>query len=121
MRTTLVTGATGPLGRAVATTMAKSTDPATIRLLVRNPEKAADLESAGFQIVPGDYNDDPGLLKAMQGIDTVFLVSGSDIENRAAQHHNVTEAAMKNGVQKIIYVSLQRKDDSVNRNLSLPE
>jgi NAD(P)H dehydrogenase (quinone) len=103
----LVTGATGPLGAAVTENLIKGSQE--VRILVRD---AAKVKSTGAQIAVGDYDDYASLLAAMQGIDKVFLVSGNDIENRGRQHANVIKAAVAAGVKRIVYVSLQRKDDS---------
>src|SRR3954466_10336538 len=103
----LVTGATGPLGTAVTENLLK--DSQELRILVRDTAK---VKLKGVQIAVGDYDDDASLLAAMQGIDKVFLVSGNDIEKRGKQHANVIQAALTAGVKHIVYVSLQRKDDS---------
>ncbi|RDC55854.1 SDR family NAD(P)-dependent oxidoreductase [Pedobacter chinensis] len=65
----------------------------------------------------GDYNDLASLQEATKGIDTLILVSGNDLEHRANQHVRVIRAAKENGVKKIIYYSLQRKDDQPDGGL----
>jgi NAD(P)H dehydrogenase (quinone) len=98
----LVTGATGPLGAGVI----KHLSGADVRSLVRKP-------TAGLpDPVVGDYDDYASLLRAMEGVASVFLVSGNDIANRGRQHLNVIKAAVASGVKHIVYTSLQRKDES---------
>ncbi|MFA6082857.1 SDR family oxidoreductase [Mucilaginibacter sp.] len=111
MKTILVTGATGPLGEAVITTLLEKKDASSVRALVRDETKAKTLKEKGVNIAIGDYNDYPSLVEATKGIATVVLISGNDLQNRANQHLHVIRAAKENGVEKIIYYSLQRKDD----------
>lgn len=111
MKTILVTGATGPLGEAVITTLLEKKDASSIRALVRDEAKTKALKEKGVSIAIGDYNDYSALVEATKGIGTVVLISGNDLQNRANQHLNVIRAAKENGVEKIIYYSLQRKDD----------
>jgi NAD(P)H dehydrogenase (quinone) len=113
MNKILVTGATGPLGAAVTQTLLKSKHAGDIRILVRDAAKAAEFKAQGVDVVTGDYDDEQSLVDALTGIDQLFLVSGNDIEKRARQHGNVIGAAGKNKVKKIVYVSLQRKDDGL--------
>lgn len=111
MKAILVTGASGPLGAAIVSTLLEKKDSSSVRALVRDKTKAEDLREKGVSIAIGEYNDYPSLVEATKGIGTVVLVSGNDLENRAKQHLNVIQAAKENGVEKIIYYSLLRKDD----------
>ncbi len=67
----LVIGATGMLGKPVAEQLMK--DGFTVRVLVRNPEKARKLLGAGYEIVKGDFEDAASLKSAMQGCDGVHI------------------------------------------------
>ena len=42
---------------------------------------------------------------ALEGVDTVLLVSGTDFGNRIAPHQNVIDAAKAAGVTKLVYTS----------------
>ena len=64
------------------------------------------MENQGYEIRVGDYNDSESLLKAFEGIDILYFVSGNDIANRVPQHKNVVEAASKAGVSHIFYTSV---------------
>jgi NAD(P)H dehydrogenase (quinone) len=106
--TIAVTGAIGQLGRIVIEKL-KSQTKEQIIALVRSPEKAADL---GVEVRRADYEDEASLDAALKGVDTLLLISSSEVGKRAAQHHNVIEAAKKNGVKRIVYTSLLRADTS---------
>ena len=53
----LVTGATGHLGRAVVDALLLLRQPKDIAGLVRDPQKAADLDDKGIVLRVGDYDD----------------------------------------------------------------
>ena len=108
----LVTGATGHLGKAVTSFLLQKTEAENIRLLVRDAAKAEDFRSKGVEIALGDYNDHGSLVQAFKDIDKLYLVSGTDIENRSAQQENVINAAKEAGVKHVIYTSVQHKNES---------
>lgn len=107
--TIAITGATGQLGRLVVQKLKEKINPGDIVGLVRSPEKAADL---GITVRAADYTQPATLEAALQGIDTLLLISGNDIGHRTAQHANVINAAKKSGVKRIVYTSLLRADTS---------
>ena len=104
-----VTGATGQLGRLVVDQLKNRTSADNIVALVRTPEKALDL---GVNARAFDYNQAEGLEEALNGIDTLLLISGSEVGQRATQHSNVIEAAKKAGIKWIVYTSLLHADTS---------
>lgn len=107
--TTAVTGATGQLGRLVVDKL-KSKSPADdIGALARSPAKSADL---GVNVREADYLKPETLASALNEVDTLLLISASEIGGRTAQHRNVIEAAKKAGVKRIIYTSLLHADTS---------
>lgn len=112
MSTILVTGATGSLGGAVVNFLLKRTDVANISVLVRDEAKATDLKTKGVTLLEGDYNDYQSLVKAFKGIDKLYFVSSSDIENRNSQHKNVVDAAKEAGVKHVFYTSFVRKNET---------
>lgn len=65
----LVTGATGKVGSRLAQRLAQRGD--TVRALVRDPARAADLRGAGIELAPGDLLDERSLAAAVQGVDFV--------------------------------------------------
>jgi NAD(P)H dehydrogenase (quinone) len=112
----LVTGATGQLGRSVVHQLLKNTSADKIAALVRDEDKAADFKDAGVSIRVGQYDDPVSLEKAMQGIEQVLLIAGTNEERRVQQHQSVVDAAKKAGVQGIAYTSRTLKDRSTMAN-----
>jgi len=104
-----VTGSTGHLGRLVISKLKEKVSPADIVALARSKQKAANL---GIEVREADYMKPETLGPALAGIDTLLLISSSEVGRRTVQHHNLIEAAKKNGVKWIIYTSLLRADTS---------
>lgn len=98
-KTIAITGATGQFG-AIALNLLKAKQ-ANVIALVRSPEKILGVEARKF-----DYSKTEGQVEALQGVDTLILVSSNEIGQRALQHSNVIESAKKAGVKHIIYTSL---------------
>jgi NAD(P)H dehydrogenase (quinone) len=107
--TIAVTGATGQLGRLVIEKLKTKVPPPSIVALARSSEKAAKL---GVPARVADYEKPETLGRALQGVDTLLLISASDIGKRAAQHRNIIAAAKKAGVKRIVYTSILRADVS---------
>jgi NAD(P)H dehydrogenase (quinone) len=114
MKKVLVTGATGSLGMGVIATLLDKTNAKNIYALARSEEKSAPLKALGVNVRIGDYDDYASLLNAFQGIETVYMVSGTDISKRFGQQENVIEAALEAGVGHIVYTSYQRKTESLD-------
>lgn len=104
-----VTGATGQLGRLVVEKLQERVPASGIVAIVRSPQKAAD---SGVEIREADYEDTAALDRALKGIDTLLLISASEVGKRKQQHHNIIEAARKNGVKRVVYTSLLHADTS---------
>lgn len=100
-----VTGANGQLGRLVLKHLAALTDE-PIRALVRSPEKAQDLTTGQISVVKADYDDPATLPAALEGVDRLLLISGSEVGKRTPQHVAVIDAAGSAGVGFIAYTSL---------------
>jgi NAD(P)H dehydrogenase (quinone) len=111
----LVTGATGKLGTAVIHQLLKKTSPNKIAALVRDESKASAFKEKGVDIRVGNYDDIASLDKAMQGIEKVLLIAGTE-DNRDRQHQNVINAAKKAGVGCVAYTSRTLKDRSTMVN-----
>ncbi|HWI29858.1 MAG TPA: NmrA family NAD(P)-binding protein [Microbacterium sp.] len=104
--TILITGATGRLGRLVIDSLlARGAEPRSIVAGARDASKAADLAARGIRVVPFDYDDAAVVKSALEDIDTVLLISSSEVGKRAAQHQVVIDAAAVAGVQKFVYTS----------------
>src|SRR5687768_3902879 len=104
-----VTGATGQLGRIVIQKLKQKVAGEKIVALARSKQKAADL---GVEVREADYDRPETLASALQGVDTLLLISGSEVGKRAPQHTNVISAAKQAGVKWIVYTSILRADKS---------
>jgi NAD(P)H dehydrogenase (quinone) len=96
-----VTGATGVLGRGVASRLAEAGVP--MLLLARTPAKVPDFPRSS--VAAFSYDDQAASTAALRGIHTVFMVSGAENERRLDQHRSFIDAAAAAGVQHIVYTS----------------
>jgi NAD(P)H dehydrogenase (quinone) len=81
-----VTGATGHLGRLVISSLKEQVAVSDIVALARIRANAADL---GVTIREADYDTPESLERALSDVDTLLLISSSEVGKRAAQHRNV--------------------------------
>jgi uncharacterized protein YbjT (DUF2867 family) len=91
----LVTGATGQMGNRVIETLLKKIAPQRINLITRNEEKRLEFEAKGFNAYLGDYDNIISLEEAMDGVDTVLLISSGNQGDRMQEHRNVIDASKK--------------------------
>lgn len=96
-----VTGSTGRVGGRVARSLAEDGEP--LRLLVRDPSRAPDLPDADVRQV--SYGDADASRRALEGVDTLLMVSAAEAEDRRAQHLAFVAAAAEAGVQHVVYTS----------------
>lgn len=106
----LVTGANGNLGSQAIDFLLEQDPSADVAGLVRSEKKGAELKEKGVEIRIGDYDDYQSLLEAMEGIDTLLLISSSSLEGRAQQHQNVIDAAEESDVEHLFYTSILMAD-----------
>lgn len=104
-----VTGATGQLGRIVIAELKKRGFGDRTIALVRDPAKGVDL---GVQTRAFDYDKPDELAKALDGVERLLLISGSEVGQRERQHQAVIAAAKAAGVKSIVYTSLLNADTS---------
>lgn len=105
-----VTGATGQLGRMVIENLKQRTATSSIVALARRPEQA---QALGVAARAFDYSKTDALDAALSGVETLLLISSSEIGQRAAQHANVIAAAKRAGINRIVYTSVLHADSSV--------
>lgn len=109
--TILVTAASGQLGHLVVDALlARGASPDSIVAGARTVAKAADLADKGVRVVPLDYSAPESIDAALEGVDSVLLISGSEPGNRVAGHVNVIDAAVRAGVGKLAYTSISHAD-----------
>ena len=96
-----VTGVTGNLGGMVSGLCKKN--GIEVRNLARNVEKA---EKIGFSnVFKSSYDKSEDTVKSLEGIEVLFMVSGSENPNRVQQHKDFIDVAKIAGVSHIIYLS----------------
>jgi NAD(P)H dehydrogenase (quinone) len=101
--TVAISGVTGNIGGAVLRRLANIGEHAHLVGLVRDASRAPHRE--GVEIRVADYGDSVEYEKALAGVDVFFMVSASEAEDRLAQHLSVIAAAVRAGVQHIVYTS----------------
>lgn len=109
MQTIAVSGATGQLGQLILNRLKNQIPATSLVALARDPAKA---QALGVQARLADYNRTETLVPALQGVDTLMLVSGNELGQRIAQHQRLIDAARDAGVKRIVYTSLLRADTS---------
>ena len=109
IKTILVTGATGRVGRQVVHQLVNR--GADVRALVRDPSKA-DFP-ASVNLVQGDMLDLESLRRAFVGVRTLFLLNAvaGDEFTQALIALNV---ARESGVERVVYLSVMHAERFVN-------
>ena len=97
-----VTGATGALGGQVARTLAGSDFRFDLRLLVRDPARAPDIDT---DVRTCEYADEAAAVAALRGVDSLFMVSAAEAPDRREQHRTFIAAAARAGVGQVVYTS----------------
>jgi NAD(P)H dehydrogenase (quinone) len=95
-----VTGATGQIGGRVARALSNAGSP--LRLVVRDAARAPDL---GADVAAATYEDAAAMKVALDGVDTLFLVSATEHPERVRLHTTAVDAAVAAGVTRIVYLS----------------
>lgn len=102
--TIAVTGATGGIGSRVAQRLAARDVPQ--RLIVRDLAKVPAI--AGIEAVAmgaAGYRDEVALTEALDGCETLLLVSGRESVRRVVEHAHAVRAAVGAGVRRVVYTS----------------
>lgn len=75
---TLVTGATGEVGRRFVPRLLARTAPGdAVRVLVRDEERGAPAAALGAQVAVGELRDPEAVRKALAGVDTVLNIAAA--------------------------------------------
>ncbi|MGW3729634.1 NAD(P)H-binding protein [Streptomyces sp. NPDC000851] len=93
----LLTGATGTVGSLVARRLASSVP---LRLLTRDPSRAAGLTGPRVEVVAGDLADRDGLLRALTGVRAALLVTADPLTH--AHDENFLTAARAAEVRHVV-------------------
>jgi len=99
--TIAVVGATGNTGRAVVKELkALGQNPVCV---VRNADKAREVLGADAKTAVAELNDRGALEKALQGVESVFVVTGHN-PGMVEQQNNVLDAALQAGAKYLVRV-----------------
>ncbi|TQS45628.1 SDR family oxidoreductase [Cryptosporangium phraense] len=93
-----ITGVSGQVGGRVAARLSAAGAP--VRLLARAGSRVPDFTSLG-----AGYADSAAVRNALDGVSSLFLVSGRESADRLDEHRSVVDAAAEAGVQRIVYLS----------------
>ncbi|MGJ9421546.1 SDR family oxidoreductase [Aeromicrobium sp. CF3.5] len=96
-----VTGSSGAVGGHVALQLAEA--GLGQRLLARDVTRAPDL--VGAVAYPCSYADRDASVAALEGVDTLFMVSAAENEHRLDEHRTFIDAAREAGVRHVVYTS----------------
>jgi len=104
---TVITGASGHLGRLVVEQLLDiGTPPEQIVATGRDVGKLADLAQRGVTVRRADFADPATLDEAFAGAETMLLVSTTTVGQRFENARNAIDAAARAGVTRIVYTSL---------------
>lgn len=96
----LLTGATGRVGRLVARRLSGATP---LRLLTRDPARAAGLAGPQVEVVGGDFEDPPSLRRALTGVRAALLVTANPLTHAHDEHFLAQAGAA--GVRHVVKLS----------------
>lgn len=71
---------------------------------MRDAARAPGLPGADVAVA-GDYGDPAAMTAALDGVETLFLVSASEDADRIALHRSAVDAALAAGVERLVYLS----------------
>jgi uncharacterized protein YbjT (DUF2867 family) len=120
----LITGATGYIGGRLAPRLLDEDGDGSVRCLVRDPAKLRDVPWARrAEVVRGDLLDADSVRRACEGVDVVYFLVHSLVEDdfaaidrRAAKV--VAEAARDAGVRRIVYLGGLHPDGPLSTHLA---
>lgn len=110
----LVTGANGHLGNNLVRALLEKDE--RVRASVRDPNNTVPFKGLDCEIVQADLMDKGSLLRALEGVDTLYQVAAvfkhwardpqkEIIEPNLKGTRNVLETAAEQGVRRVVYVS----------------
>lgn len=129
-KTVLVTGGTGSFGQKFTEILLKKHNPANIRVYSRGELRQVEMErkvnNGKVRFFVGDVRDDKRLSRAMNGVDIIIHAAAlkhvpvCEYNPREAVYTNIlgavnlVDAAIDNGVEKVIALSTDKAAQPVN-------
>lgn len=98
----LISGATGGIGGEICRLLGATDTP--FRTMARQQAQVDAFRAKGIDAVPGDFDRPETLPAAMQGVDTLFLIT-PPTERQFAQETAAIDAARDAGVRRIVKLS----------------
>ena len=98
----LLTGATGKTGGETAKALVEK--GASLRAVVRDEAKAADLNAAGVELVVGDIADPEIVKRGLDGVEKAFMLLPNG-EQQLALEKQFTDLAVAAGVKHLVKMS----------------
>ena len=109
----LVTGGTGTTGSDVVRGLAEA-GAERVRVMTRDPARAAFARDAGFEVVAGDFDRPETLDAALAGVEKALLLSAPD-PRQVAQQSAFIQAARRAGTRHVVKLSAIGADASAAR------
>jgi NAD(P)H dehydrogenase (quinone) len=110
----VITGASGQYGRSLTDKLIAQGRAADLILITRTPDKLTHRTEQGCDVRYGDFDKPETLVAAVQGADSMMLISGTRVGARVIQHKAAIDAAASAGVKHIVYTSFIGIDDDAN-------
>ena len=109
-RKILITGATGQVGSKVIDRLRKHPHIEVVAA-VRSANKAAAFQDSGLATAILDLDDESTHLPALQGVDTLFLLTGYTVD-MLRQSKAILDNAATAGVQHVVHLGACGRDDT---------
>jgi NAD(P)H dehydrogenase (quinone) len=108
---TVVTGATGQMGRLAVEALLRRGVPASeIVATGRDIARIKDLADRGVVVRRADFADPDSLAAAFAGADKLLLISTTTVDERLGNHRRAIDAALAAGVSLVAYTSMLHAD-----------
>jgi NAD(P)H dehydrogenase (quinone) len=120
---TVITGASGHLGRRVVQLLLDEHGiaPSDLILVTRSPDRVSDFAERGVQVRAGDFDHPQELPAAFADGERMLLISADQIGQRIRQHTGAVHAAKAAGITHIAYTSFLNTDVDDNPAAIAPE
>jgi len=107
----LIIGATGQVGSKIITTLLANKANVNIVAAIRSVNQKESFESRQIDTAFIDLDDPATHLKALEGIDTLFLLTGYTV-NMLKQSKTILDNAKKAGVRNVVHLGACGRDDT---------